>query len=260
MRFRRERLLAFSILVGLLPGALFAKEIVTVAVASNFASAAADVSAAFTEETGVPVRLSQGSTGKLYAQVLNGAPYDVFLAADTERPLLLEQNGHIVSGSRATYALGSLVLWSRDERLRGQDCRYALEQGDYGRLALANPETAPYGAAAREFLISENLWESVSHRAVYGENIAQTLQFVATGNASLGFIAKAQTEVSNLPAATCSWPVPETRHAPLRQQAVLLARASGNQGAHRFLEFLDSAVAKRIIRQHGYRVLDEGTR
>jgi molybdate transport system substrate-binding protein len=240
----------------LVPGLSFANDVVTVAVASNFASAGGSLAAAFTAETGVKIRLSPGSTGKLYAQILHGAPYDIFLAADEERPLLLEQRGYSVPGSRATYALGSLLLWSRDERLRGKDCYAVLRQGHYDHVALANPETAPYGAAARQFLVAENLWDSVSRRAVYGENISQTLQFVASGNASLGLIAQAQTTTAKLPAATCSWPVPETWHAPIRQQVVLLSRATENPVARRFLEFLKTEKAAEIIRQHGYRVTD----
>ena len=162
----RPRLLV--VLAGLLPGMLFAADVVTVAVASNFAKTAADVSAAFTRDTGVPVRISHGSTGKLYAQIINGAPFDIFLAADTERAALLEQSGLTVAGSRRTYATGSLVLWSNDERLRGKDCRQMLERGDYRHLALANPATAPYGSAAREFLAGAGLWDSASTRAVYG--------------------------------------------------------------------------------------------
>ena len=241
-------------ILGLFPGLLLASDVVSIAVASNFASTGSNLAAAFTEETGVEVRFSPGSTGKLYAQILNGAPYDIFMAADEERPLRLERRGHSVPGTRMTYAMGSLVLWSRDERLRDKDCYAALQQGDYQHLALANPDTAPYGAAARQFLIAEDLWDSVSARAVYGENISQTLQFVASGNANLGFIALAQTTTAKLPAATCSWPVPETRHAPIRQQLVLLARAADNPAARRFLEFLETAKASEIIRQHGYRV------
>lgn len=256
MRFRPGRLQVATLFVGLLPCLLFAKDVVTIAVASNFANAAAEISTEFTQQTGIRVRLSYGSTGKLYAQILNGAPYDIFMAADAERPLLLQRSGQTVEGTRATYATGRLILWSADERLRNRDCRLQLEQGAYHRLALANPATAPYGTAAREFLIAENLWETASRRAVYGENIAQTLQFVATGNASLGIIANAQTTVSGLPVATCSWPIPESLHSPLRQQAVLLARAGNNQGARQFLAFLQTPAVKTIIRQHGYRVSD----
>jgi len=250
------RLRVLSLVASFLPGLLFAADVVTVAVASNFAKTAAAVSTAFTRESGVPVRTSHGSTGKLYAQIINGAPFDVFLSADTDRPLLLEQAGLIVNGSRRTYATGSLVLWSQDETMRGKDCRAVLEESAYGRLALANPKTAPYGSATREFLIGAGLWEAASARAVYGENIAQTLQFVATGNATLGFVAKSQTTNPALPAGTCSWPVPVSTHAPLHQQAVVLKRASGNDGARRFADFLKTPAAKKIIRKHGYQVSD----
>lgn len=254
MRFRPGGLHSLCIILGLFPGLLLASDIVTVAVASNFASAGGDLAAVFTEETGVKIRFSPGSTGKLYAQILHGAPYDVFMAADEQRPLLLERRGHSVPGTRTTYAIGSLVLWSRDERLRDKDCYAALRRGNFEHLALANPATAPYGAAARQFLVAENLWDSVSPRAVYGESISQTLQFVASGNATLGFIALAQAANPKIPAATCSWPVPETWHAPIQQQLVLLTRAANNEDARRFLEFLETAKAVEIIRQHGYRV------
>ena len=254
MRSAAVRLL---LVAALLPGLLFADDIVTVAVASNFATTAAELSAAFTKISAAPVRISPGSTGKLYAQIINGAPFDLFLAADTQRPLLLEQSGYTVSGSRRTYAIGSLVLWSRDERLRGKDCREVLEQGDYRWLALANPETAPYGAAAREYLEDAGLWESASQRAVFGENIAQTLQFVATGNATLGFVALSQTKDPHLPSATCAWAVPAASLTSLQQQLVLLKRARSNAGARQFLEFLRTSPAKEIIRRHGYGVPDQ---
>lgn len=256
MRSVAGRLRVLAALAALLPVFSSADPGITIAVASNFAKTAAEVSGAFTEASGVPVRISAGSTGKLYAQIINGAPFDVFLAADTERPSLLEQSGHTVSGSRRTYATGSLVLWSRDEALRGRDCRKALQQGEYARLALANPRTAPYGAAAREFLVGASLWEAASKRAVYGENIAQTLQFAATGNATMGFIASAQAMDAALPAATCSWRVPMATHRPLQQQLVILRRAAGNADAQRFVDFLGSAPAKYIVGRHGYRVSD----
>ena len=256
MRSTAGRLRVHFLLAALLPCGLLADEIVTVAVASNFANTAAEVSAAFTKITAVPVRMIPGSTGKLYAQIINGAPFDLFLSADTERPLLLEKSGYTVNGSRRTYAIGSLVLWSRDERLRGRDCREVLERGEYLWLALANPKTAPYGAAAREFLEEARLWESAAQRAVFGENIAQTLQFVATGNATLGFVSLSQTKDPDLPAASCAWTVPPTPETSLHQQLVLLKRAHGNAAARQFLEFLSTAAAKEIIVRHGYAVPD----
>ena len=256
MRFISGRLRLFVLAASLLPGALCAADIVTVAVASNFAETAQAVASAFSRESAVTVRTIYGSTGKLYAQIINGAPFDVFLAADAERPALLEQSGFAVIGSRRTYATGSLVLWSRDEKLRGKDCREALGQGKYNHVALANPSTAPYGMAALEFLKGAGLWESASTRAVFGENISQALQFVATGNATLGFIAKAQTMHPELPRAACSWPVPLSEHAPLHQQVVLLKRAQRNVGARLFVDFLRTPAARRIMEQRGYQVAD----
>ena len=224
------------------------------AVASNFLQTAIELAADFSEATAVPVRLSSGSTGKLYAQIINGAPFDVFLAADAERPRLLEKEGHAVAGSRFTYAIGALILWSRDEKLLGRDCREVLQRGDYDRLALANPQTAPYGVAAREFMISAGLWDAAAYRAVFGENIAQALQFVASGNATLGFVAVSQIDHRNLPPTSCQWRVPDSGHAALEQQVVLLRGAADNDGAKRFVEYLRSEVAVDIVTRRGYEV------
>ena len=162
----------------------------------------------FEADTGVSVQVSSASSGTLYAQITNGAPFDVLLAADVERPRLLEASGHGVAGSRFTYAIGQLVLWSRSLVSAGADCRQRLENLGKQRLAMANPETAPYGTAARETLLHLDLWERVQPRLVVGENIAQTLQFVASGNASLGFIAATQALDERLPDSTCTWAVP----------------------------------------------------
>jgi molybdate transport system substrate-binding protein len=239
--------LAFLVLVAE-PG--LSSDTITVAVASNFSRAAAELSEKFAGDTGVTVRVSNGSTGKLYAQILNGAPFDVFLAADTERPLLLELSGHAVHGSRATYAEGALVLWSGE----ASDCLAALRDEHGGRVALANPSTAPYGKAAIEYLSAEGLWDSVSRRAVYGENINQALQFVATGNAAIGFIAKSQLGAPQLREAACTWELPPSSYSSLEQQAVLLARAADNEGALRFIEYLHSEAAHEILARHGYGV------
>ena len=242
---------AFMVSLALVSGPVPAADTITVAVASNFSRPAAELAARFEGETGVIVRISNGSTGKLYAQILNAAPFDVFLAADTERPKLLGESGHAVAESRFTYANGALVLWSRDAK----DCLAALADEGSGRVALANPKTAPYGKAAVEFLEAEGGWESVSARAVYGENVNQTLQFVATGNAVVGFIAKSQVGAPQLPEAACVWEVPVTSYTVIEQQAVLLERAADNDNARRFLEYLRSDDARDIMSRHGYEVL-----
>ncbi|MBT8087244.1 MAG: molybdate ABC transporter substrate-binding protein [Gammaproteobacteria bacterium] len=250
------RLFVPALLLALSPVPAIADDAVTVAAASNFSNTARDIVQRYREETGTEVRLVNGSTGKLYAQIINGAPFDVFLAADSERPRLVEASGHGVAGTRMTYAIGALVLWSRDERARDRDCRDLLIDGDYEHLALANPATAPYGQAARETLETMGLWESSSRRAVFGENIAQTLQFVATGNATLGFVAQSQLASSELPDATCAWRVPLSLHSPLEQQLVLLTRSENNPSARRFVEFMGTPAAREIIVQQGYRVAE----
>lgn len=238
----------------LLPGLVTAAEPLTIAVASNFAPTAEAIAAQFMADTGNEVRISAGSTGKLYAQIANGAPYDIFLAADSERPVLLEARGLAVQGTRATYAIGSLVLWSSEPKFENVDCRKHLEDLGRDHLAIANPGIAPYGAAAREFLIGIGLWERVGPRLVFGENISQALQFVASGNASIGLIARSQSIDRRLPKATCNWPVPESAHQPLQQQVVLLQRAASNTVAVKFLKFLTSPAAREIVVRYGYTV------
>jgi len=240
------------LIAALLPNCVQADDIVRLAVASNFVRTAQELSQYFSASSAIDVRISSGSTGKLYAQIVNGAPFDVFLAADAERPHLLEQHGYAVQGSRVTYATGTLVLWSGDKSLAGRDCREVLQSGDYRHLALANPATAPYGAAAKMYLEEAGLWEAASERAVYGENIAQTLQFVATGNATLGFVAEPQLRQRGLPPTSCAWPVPVTDESRLEQQLVLLSTAAGNKAAHDFVEFLASEQARAIIARSGY--------
>lgn len=252
----RGRLIVPALLVFLAAPGL-ADDVVTVAVASNFSTTAAELARRFTEKTGTDVRLINGSTGKLYAQIINGAPFDVFLAADAERPRLLEASGHGVEGTRTTYAIGALVLWSRDASARNTGCRDLLAQGDFVHLALANPATAPYGKAARQTLEAMGLWGLTEGRAVFGENIAQTLQFAATGNATLGFVAMSQLASPGLPEATCTWQVPPSLHSPLEQQLVLLTRSANSAVARRFVEFIDTAAAREIIVRHGYRVAEQ---
>jgi len=225
---------------------------VTVAVASNFSAAMHDIVERFAADTGHTVRVSFASTGQLFVQIRNGAPFDAFLAADAARPQLLEQSGQSIAGSRFTYAIGRLVLWSRDAALAGGNCRSRLYSLGTGRLAIANPDTAPYGAAARDYLVAAGLWSRVKSQLVIGENIAQTMQFVASGNASLGFIAKAQSLDARLPEAVCSWTVPDGLHQPIQQQAILLKRAIDDLVAAEFFKFLHGAVVRDIVARHGY--------
>lgn len=221
---------------------------VRVAVAANFTATMKQIATAFTRDTGNKVLLSFGSTGSLYAQIRNGAPYDVFLAADARRPQLLEQAGLAVPGSRFSYAIGRLVLWSARPDLidaRGE----VLERGDFARLAIANPRTAPYGAAAKQVLEQLGLWARLQPRIVRGENIAQTHQFVASGSAELGFVALSQ--VAQTPGGS-RWVVPEKLYTPIHQQAVLLKRSADQPPARALMAYLKGPAAQRIIHDFGY--------
>jgi molybdate transport system substrate-binding protein len=226
----------------------------TVAVASNFAVPARELVARFEDATDHRLKISAAATGKLYAQIANGAPFDVLLAADRLRPRRLEDEGLGVADSRFTYAVGSLVLWSRDPDYDGRDCLAALSALGARKLAIANPLTAPYGHAARQYLQAAGLWDGVEQQLVFGENIAQTLHFVATGNAALGLIAAAQAADGRLPEATCHVPIPGDTHTPIEQQAILLKRAAANAAAAEFLHFLRSPAGREIISAHGYAV------
>jgi molybdate transport system substrate-binding protein len=247
-----------SAIVGLIvPAISFGGDVVAVAVANNFQQTATDIAHAFSLKTGVRVEFSAGSSGKLYAQVVNGAPFDVFLSADTERAEKLEQDGLAVKGSRFTYATGRLVLWSKDPQYKGRECGKDLKAGKFKRIAIANAMTAPYGVAAEQVLKALGLSDkALEGRVVRGENVTQTLQFVESGSAELGLVALAQ--VRHLDAATsgetCRWTVPQELHRPIEQQGVLLTRAAAKPGAAAFLEFLKGEVARQMILADGYSV------
>lgn len=221
---------------------------IQVAVASNFVTALEALAAEYAAASGHEVLISSGSTGKHYAQIRHGAPFDLFFAADAERPRLLEEAGATVPGTRFTYALGRLVLWSprADPAVdRGE----VLAKGDYRHLAMANPDLAPYGAAAREVLQGLGLWEALAGRRVYGENIAQTFQFVSSGNAELGFVALSQLGGPQGERGGSRWEVPEHLHAPIVQQAVLLRDSPAGHG---FIAFINSPRGRDLIRAQGY--------
>lgn len=237
----------------LMPLVSTASEKVTVALASNFSQAAREIAEAFTAATGHQVQFSISSSGKLYAQISHGAPFDVFLSADAERPTLLEANGLVVPGTRRTYATGRLTLWSVDKRYEGKDCVAELKAGNFDRLAIANPKTAPYGVAAEEALAAlgpDN--QDLTARMAMGESIAQALQFVASRSASMGLIATAQLKLPDIPEGTCHWEVPEELHTRIEQQAVLLKRAEDSAAARAFVAFLAGEQARAIILTHGY--------
>lgn len=239
------RAILLLLLLAPAPSALAAR--VTVAVAANFAATAERIAEAFTSAQGHEVVLIAGSTGKHYAQVVAGAPFDVLLAADRARPERLEQDGLAVAGSRFTYARGRLALWS--PRAGRVDANGAvLGSGEFRHLALANPRLAPYGLAAQQVLTGLGLWESLQPRLVFGESVGQAFGFVRSGAAELGLVALSQVLVAAGEDGS-TWIVPESLHAPIEQQAVLLRDAAESRA---FLAFLRGETAGAIIAASGY--------
>lgn len=218
-----------------------------VAVAANFTEAAQAIGPKFTAATGHTAVFSFGSTGQLYTQITQGAPFEVFLAADQGRPEKAEAEGHGVKGSRFTYATGKIVLFSKDPALvKGAS---TLETGSFQKLAIANPETAPYGAAAVAALTKLDLYTALQPKLVQGTNISQTLQFVDTGSAELGFVALAQ--VIKLEGGS-RWIVPDDLYPTIAQDAVLLVQGKDSAAAKAFLDFLKGAEARAVIAEFGY--------
>ncbi len=224
---------------------------VQVAVAANFSGTMQAIAQAFEQESGHQVRIITGATGKFYAQVKHGAPFQVLLAADTQTPLLLEQEGFAVTGSRFTYAIGHLALWSQQAELVDAQGE-VLRSTRFKRLALADPRLAPYGAAAMQVLDRMGLLAQVKDRLVQGESVGQTYQFVATGNADLGFIASSQLVVDAKRIGGSTWMVPQALYSPLRQDAVLLKSGQANAAALALMRFLQSPRARALMRDNGY--------
>ena len=224
---------------------------VSVAVAANFAAPMQRLVAAFEQDSGHKVVVALGSTGRFYAQIKNGAPFQVLLAADSETPARLEQEGAAVPNTRSTYAVGRLVLWSRQPGLVDAEGA-VLRSGGFLRIALADPKLAPYGAAAMQVLKALSLNEVLAPKLVQGDNIAQAYQFVATGNAELGFVAMGQVFADGKLRQGSAWVVPAALHRPLRQDVVLLNAGKGHTAATALLAYLRSDKARAIIRSFGY--------
>jgi molybdate transport system substrate-binding protein len=246
----RSALTAVVVLSGLIGSPVFAGE-VNAAVASNFSAPMKQIAALFEKESGDTVKLSFGSTGKFYAQIKGGAPFDVFIAADSATPQRLEEEGMTVNGSRFIYALGNLVLWSAQPGYV-DDKGEVLRKGGYGKLAIADPKLAPYGMAAKETLEKMDLWDSVQGKLVTGENITQAYQFAATGNVELAFAALSQVMRDGKVSAGSWWIVPPQMYNPIRQSAVLLSGAKDRKAAQAFLAFLKSKQAAAVMRSFGY--------
>jgi molybdate transport system substrate-binding protein len=224
---------------------------VSVAVAANFAAPMQKIAAAFTQDTGHHAVVSIGSTGKFYAQIKNGAPFQVLLAADDETPQRLENEGAALTGTRFTYAIGRLVLWSPQPGV--VDANGAvLKTGNFERIALADPKLAPYGRAAMQAMDKLGVVQRLQPRFVQGENIAQAYQFVATGNAPLGFVALSQVMVGSELTDGSGWVVPAGLHEPIVQDAIALLPGKDKPAVAALLAFMNSDKARAIIRAFGY--------
>jgi len=239
-------------LIGLLLAQVASADDIRVAVASNFRPVMSEAAQRFEQSSGHEVTLITGSTGKHFAQIVNGAPFDAFFAADRHRPQRLEEESRIVAGSRFSYAIGRLVLWSPQEGLV-DSAGEVLGAGNFEHLAIANPVLAPYGAAARQLLQALGLWEPLSGKLVRGESIGQTYQFVFSGNAELGLVARAQLSIPGQIASGSRWEPPQKLYDPIEQQAVLLRDTPAGR---EFMAFMRSEEVRALIRRYGYDVPD----
>lgn len=238
-------LLSALLLLSVAPAALAGET--NIAVAANFTEPAREIAKAFEAKTGHKAVLSFGATGQFYAQIKQEAPFTVFLAADDETPRKAVEEGLAVADSRFTYAIGRLVLWSRQPgKVGGED---TLHQGGFDKIAVANPALAPYGAAAVQTMKKMGVYETLQPKIVQGNTIAQTFQFVDTGNAEIGFVALSQVIAKN---QGSYWPVPDLLHDPIRQDAVLLKKGAADEAAKAFLAFLKGPEAGAVIAKYGY--------
>lgn len=239
------------ILAALLPNAAAASE-VTVAVAANFVGTLRAVAPRFEQASGHQLNVISGSTGKLYAQITEGAPFDVFLSADDVATRKLAENGAGIAATEFTYALGVLALFSADAELLKASGERVLEQGSFRKLAIANPKLAPYGQAAEATLKALGIYDAMKNKLVTSENVAQTFALIDTQNAELGFVSLAQILSPEARGRGSHWIVPDRLYEPIRQNAVLLTRAKDAAAARQFLDFLKSAAAQEIIAKAGY--------
>ena len=237
--------------LSLLASTMACADEVQVAVAANFTAPMQKIAVEFEKDTGHKAQLAFGSTGKFYAQIRNGAPFEILLAADDTTPEKLEKEGSAVPGSRFTYAIGKLVLWSAKPGYV-DDKGDVLKKGEFKHVSIANPKLAPYGQAVIEALTALQLIDAIQPKFVQGENISQTYQFIATGNAELGFVALAQVMKDGKITEGSAWIVPSALHQPIRQDAVLLANGKGKPGAEALMKYLGSDKAKALIKSFGY--------
>ncbi|MBP7645375.1 MAG: molybdate ABC transporter substrate-binding protein [Comamonas sp.] len=241
---------ASVLIAALFTGAAHA-ETISVAVASNFTAPMQKIAAQFEKDTGHKAELSFGATGKFYAQISNGAPFGILLAADDKTPAKIAQEGKGDAASRFTYSIGKLVLWSKQDGYVDANGE-VLKTGKFQHVAIANPKLAPYGLAAEQTLTKLNLLDAIKPKFVQGENIGQTYQFAATGNAELGFVALSQVMEDGKIKAGSAWVVPAEMHEPIRQDAIVLNNAKDNVAAKALMDYLKGDKARAIISAYGY--------
>lgn len=251
MRLAHKRMLCILLLSLISPLSLAGQ--LSVAVAGNFYKALQVISAQYQEQTGHKILLSVGATGKLYAQISNGAPFEILLAADKARPGKLVEQGLAVKGSQFTYAKGKLLLWSSDPGLV-DSAGEILRSPQIVHLAIANPKTAPYGAAAIDVLKNLGVYQQLKDKIVEGQSVGQSFQQISSGAVSLGIIALSQVVVDNKIASGSGWIIPATLYQPIEQDAVLLNKGTTNPIAKDFLRYLQTTECKEIIRSFGYEV------
>jgi molybdate transport system substrate-binding protein len=230
-------------------------ETIHAAVAANFTKTIEEIGTAFKAKTGHEVKFSFGPTGKLYAQIKNGAPFDLFFAADTQKPEALVKEGLVKEGSYFVYARGVLALYSPTLAVK-ENYRQILEKAEFNHIALANPKTAPYGAAGEEVLRKLGVLDTVRPKIVHGESIAHTFQYVHTDNAQLGFVALSQLVDPQSPAHGKGeyWLPPQDMYAPIDQAAVILKKAENNPVTQQFIDYLRSAEGRKVIEKYGYSI------
>ena len=239
--------------MGAVASATVCAEEIQVAVAANFTAPAKELAPVFEKQTGHTVKLSFGGTGAFYAQITNGAPFDILLAADTKTPQKLEAEKHGVAGSSFTYAQGQLVFWSSDASRVDAEGK-ALKEMRFSKCAVADPKLAPYGEAAYQTLESMGLLDSYKEKFVTGNNIGKTFQFVKTGNAEVGFVALSQVYKNGSITSGSGWIVPAKFYNPIRQDAVLLKHGENSAAAKQFMTFLRSETANKVKKDYGYSI------
>lgn len=228
-------------------------EEVQVAVAANFTAPLQAIAADFEKDTGHKLIAAYGATGQFYAQIKNGAPFEVFLSADDSTPQKLENEGDTVKGSRFTYAIGTLALWSAKDGYVDSQGK-VLSDNQYQHLAIANPKAAPYGLAATQVLARLGLTDQVKAKIVEGQNITQAYQFVSTGNAELGFVALSQVYKNGKVSGGSAWIVPGDMHDPIKQDAVILNKGKDNPAAKALVDYLKGPKAAAVIKSYGYQL------